>query len=181
MRRFMIILSLAAVLLHAAAPPAIAQGNIAITPVDRTMRAAKRANLRSGPGTTFDKVGVLETGQQVRVTGETGDWLRVRLPGGRTAFVYASLLAIVAPGRAVASPAAAVRTAAQVHRAVWEMHNMKRGETFDRDKGHSRGTAFAIGPRTFVTNVHVLLDAIKEAIPLRTRSWCRKAAPSSSG
>ena len=51
------------------------------------MRAAKRANVRGGPGTSLDNVGVLELGERVRVTGELGDWLRIRLSGGRTAFV----------------------------------------------------------------------------------------------
>ena len=68
-----------------------------ITPVDRIMRAAKRSNLRSGPGTDHEKVGLLEVGEQVRVTGEIGDWLRIKAPRSGTAFVYASLLARASP------------------------------------------------------------------------------------
>ena len=64
---------------------------VQITEVDRVMRAAKRSNVRSGPGTEHDKVGLLEVGDEVRVTGEAGDWLRIETPRGE-AFVHASLL-----------------------------------------------------------------------------------------
>ena len=73
-----------------------------IVPVGRTMQALKRANVRNGAGTQYDKVDVLEVGQQVRVTGEANDWLRVQLQNGRTAFVHAPLL-IDMPGRLVTS------------------------------------------------------------------------------
>ena len=63
-----------------------------ITPVDRIMRAAKRSNLRSGPGTDHEKVGLLEIGEEVQVTGEIEDWLRIKAPSGREAFVYTPLL-----------------------------------------------------------------------------------------
>ena len=67
-----------------------------IAEVDRAMRAAKRSNVRSGPGTEHDKVGLLEVGDEVRVTGEAGDWLRIETPDGE-AFVHASLLEQAGP------------------------------------------------------------------------------------
>ena len=63
-----------------------------VEPVDRVMQAVKRSNLRSGPGTTYGKVGLLDVGDEVRVTGEAGDWLRIEAPGGGEAFVHAPLL-----------------------------------------------------------------------------------------
>ena len=66
---------------------------------DRVMQAAKRSNLRSGPGIGHDKVGLLEVGDEVRVTGEVGDWLRIEAPGGGAAFIYGPLLAAAAPDR----------------------------------------------------------------------------------
>ena len=66
----------------------------------RTMQARTRVNVRSGPGTQHDKVGLLKAGQEVRVTGEVGDWLRIEGPQGGEAFVHASLL--VEPGRVAA-------------------------------------------------------------------------------
>ena len=60
--------------------------------VDRWMRARTRANLRSGPGTDHARVGLLEAGEEVLVTGEAGEWLRIRGTDGGTAFVHGSLL-----------------------------------------------------------------------------------------
>ena len=68
-----------------------------VAPADRVMQAAKRSNLRSGPGISHDKVGLLEVGDEVRVTGEVGDWLRIEAPGGGEAFIYGPLLAEAAP------------------------------------------------------------------------------------
>ena len=71
--------------------------------VDRDMWAAKRSNLRSGPGTEHGKVGLLEVGEKVRVTGEIErDWLQIEMAGGGKAFVYAPLLANAAPRTAPA-------------------------------------------------------------------------------
>ena len=53
------------------------------------MYAAKRSNVRSGPGTSYEKVGLLEIGERVRVTGKTGSWFQL---GPRDRYVYAPLL-----------------------------------------------------------------------------------------
>ena len=41
------------------------------------MRAAKRSNVRAGPGTSYAKVGLLEVGEEVRVIERTGDWFQL--------------------------------------------------------------------------------------------------------
>ena len=74
-----------------------------VEPADLTMWAAKRSNLRSGPGTDHAKVGLLEIGDEVQVTGEIGDWLRIEAPGGGDAFVWAPLLIEKAPKRVTAA------------------------------------------------------------------------------
>lgn len=71
-----------------------------VASADLTMWAAKRSNLRSGPGTDHAKVGLLEIGDEVQVTGEIGDWLRIQAPGGGDAFVWAPLLTEEGPQRA---------------------------------------------------------------------------------
>ena len=78
--------------------------------VDRMMRAAKRANVRSGPGTNYGKVGLLEAGQRVRVTGESREWLRIDAPTGGEGFVFRSLLRDDTPETAAArkTPAPAI-------------------------------------------------------------------------
>lgn len=156
---YAVLMALAGLLFQAAPAPVLAQGRggIVMIPVDRPMWAVKRANLRSGTGTQYDRVGLLEVGEKVRVTGDAGDWLRVERSDGRTAFVYTPLLADTSPGE-------------QAHRAIWAMHNVMPGETFGRRQDHNRGTAFAIGPRHFITNVHVLLGVLKrDNSPAATR------------
>ena len=76
-----------------------------VEPADRVMQAVKRSNLRSGPGTTHDKVGLLAVGDEVRVTGAVGDWLRIEAPAGGEAFVYGPLLAVAAPHRVTTTAA----------------------------------------------------------------------------
>ena len=77
-----------------------------VVPADRLMQARARTNVRSGPGTDHAKIGLLEAGREVRVTGEAGEWLRIEAPDGGAAFVHGSLLAAPAPqGR---DPAAAL-------------------------------------------------------------------------
>ena len=63
----------------------------------RTMWATKRSNVRQGPGVEYEKVGLLEIGEEVHVTGESGQWLRIQTVGGGDAFVYAPLLADAEP------------------------------------------------------------------------------------
>lgn len=66
------------------------------------------SNIRSGPGTNFNRVGSLIAGTTVTVTGRDGDWLRVLVNSRSIGFVAARLLA--APGTpeyrsALATPA----------------------------------------------------------------------------
>ena len=71
-------------------------------PAHLTMWAVKRSNIRGGPGTDHAKVGLLEIGDEVQVTGKIGDWLRIEAPGGGDAFVWAPLLTDDAPSRSSA-------------------------------------------------------------------------------
>lgn len=60
-----------------------------------------QANLRSGPGALYDRVGILLVGQRVPAKGRSpgGDWVLVEYPGvpGGTAWVYAPLVKIDPP------------------------------------------------------------------------------------
>ena len=66
-----------------------------VVPLDQEMTATKNANLRAGPGTSHDKLGLIVKDAVVKVTGRTedGEWYRVSIAGGRTGFVYGNLLA----------------------------------------------------------------------------------------
>ena len=79
----------------------------AVELADRTMWVLKRSNIRLGPGTDHAKVGLLEVGDAVQVTGEIGAWLRIAAPGGGEAFVYAPLLTEEAPAKVAAQAPAA--------------------------------------------------------------------------
>ncbi len=75
-------------------PPAAPTPGFTVTEMDETYYAVKRAHLRSGPGTEFDKVGRLSPGDEIEVTGkvEGKTWYRVAIASGVTAYVYAPLL-----------------------------------------------------------------------------------------
>ncbi|MCY4395717.1 MAG: SH3 domain-containing protein [Rhodospirillaceae bacterium] len=73
-------------------------GDPGVTPADRRMKARTQSNVRAGPGTGFRIVGSLRTGEDVHVTGEAGDWLRIEGTAG-TAFVHRSLLVQSQAGR----------------------------------------------------------------------------------
>ena len=152
--------------------------DVDVVAVDRLMRAVKGVNLRRGPGTHYDKVGLLQVGEVVWVTGEAAaDWLRIVTRSGRIAFVYAPLLTDVARRPATADDRGAVRSVAQAHRAVWNIHNVKAGETFGKRKDHARSTAFAIGPSNFITTVHGLLDLLERGNSLAATTLSQDGNP----
>ncbi len=62
----------------------------------RAMQVRTRSNVRSGPSMAHDRVGVLDTGTEVRVIGTSGDWAEIAMPGGGNGFIYGPLL--VDPG-----------------------------------------------------------------------------------
>ena len=80
-----------------AAKAAGESGEPAVAPVDRAMQARMRTGIRSGPGPGHARIGVLEAGREVQVTGEAGAWLRIEAPDGGAAFVHASRLVPPAP------------------------------------------------------------------------------------
>lgn len=52
-----------------------------------------KANLRYGPGTSFDVIAALERGDLVWVKGYTADWVQVETPSQHKGFIHSSLLA----------------------------------------------------------------------------------------
>jgi len=67
---------------------------IVVAELDMTMRATGRTNVRSGPGTEFERVAQIEADERVNVTGQVRDreWFRVALAGGGVGYVHGSLL-----------------------------------------------------------------------------------------
>ncbi len=63
------------------------------------MWAAKRSNVRAGPGTNYAKVGLLKVGDEVRVIERIGDWFKLQpKPSQPERYVYAPLLGQTKPG-----------------------------------------------------------------------------------
>ncbi len=50
-------------------------------------------NVRSGPGTDYDKIGVLKNGETVVILGRDGTWLRIEYEG-QTAWVYSKYVQV---------------------------------------------------------------------------------------
>lgn len=64
-----------------------------VEPADgRKMQTLRSANLRSGPGKDYERLGTLSPEVQVAVTGDAGDWFRIDTMSGDTGFVRVSLL-----------------------------------------------------------------------------------------
>ncbi|MDO4784850.1 MAG: SH3 domain-containing protein [Propionibacteriaceae bacterium] len=69
---------------------------VASPPADANQKVATATtwvNIRSGPGTSYSKLGILYEGQSVEVTGQRGNWAVVRY-NGSTAYIYSSYLSI---------------------------------------------------------------------------------------
>ena len=113
-----------------------------VAPADVTMWALKRSNLRGGPGTDHAKVGLLEVGDAVQVTGEIGNWLRIAAPGGGEAFVYGPLLTEKAPERVNDGNRAGARQSAK--QAVREAN--EQGCACHTGSGHAGTRRRLVGP-----------------------------------
>lgn len=56
--------------------------------------AVEVANLRSGPGTGYDRVGKLKQGQTVRLLGKNGEWYKVQTNGGQAGWLHSELVEV---------------------------------------------------------------------------------------
>ena len=68
----------------------------------------EQINVRSGPGTEYDKIGVLISGQEVPALGRSaqGLWIKIAYPGvpGGTAWVYSFLVSVPSGDVPIAAP-----------------------------------------------------------------------------
>ena len=121
--------------------------------VDRITQAAKRSNLRSGPGTGHDKVGLLEIDDRVQVTGEIRNWLWIKTPNGGEAFVYAPLLAI--PSSPVQNNAVQNSTQKLIFKRITYADGLRYEGQMREGKRHGRGAS--LGPMAIATRVTFLI------------------------
>ena len=78
------------------------------TTVNETVYATGAVNLRSGPGTTFDKIGSLATGDSATRTGigtgEAENWSRIKLESGEEVYISSNYLSLTRPPVQQAQP-----------------------------------------------------------------------------
>jgi hypothetical protein len=85
--------------------PTVAIPTVTGTPPSAIIRVNtdnEQINVRSGPNTNYDQIGILVAGQEIPALGRTpsGDWVQIAYPGvdGGVAWVYASLVTLIIGG-----------------------------------------------------------------------------------
>ena len=87
-----------------------------VTPQEPELAAEKRevlqlSNLRAGPGTSYDKVGLIEPGTEVTILASEGGWYRIVNPQGGEAYIAEFLLGPVGSGSRITTAPAPSETA----------------------------------------------------------------------
>ena len=118
--------------------PALAQADEVYKP-HKQMWAAKRANVRAGPSTSHEKVGLLEVGDRADVVARTGDWFKLYHRAGQLRrFVYAPLLSEVKPSASRPAVSQSAASTATVKTINYSDGDRYRGQ-IRNGKRHGRG------------------------------------------
>jgi hypothetical protein len=90
---------------RATASPLAQEATVTSTPTGPTILVPDQVNVRLGPSTDFDQVGVLNSGQGAPAIGRSpgGDWIMISYPGvqGNVAWVYSAYVTLINLGSAV--------------------------------------------------------------------------------
>ena len=82
-----------------AASPLAQEATVTSTPTGPKILVPDQVNVRLGPGTDYDQVGVLNSGQEAPAIGRSpgGDWIMITYAGvsGNVAWVYSPLVTLV--------------------------------------------------------------------------------------
>ena len=83
-------------------PPTVSIPTVTGTPTGPQIVVPDQVNVRTGPSTEYELVGVLIAGQQASAIGRSvgGDWIQIHYPGvpGNTAWVYSPFVVLDPPG-----------------------------------------------------------------------------------
>lgn len=83
-------------------PPTVSIPTVTGTPLGPMIVVPDQVNVRSGPGTEYELIGVLIAGQQAPALGRSfgGDWIQILYPGvpGNVAWVYSPFVVLDPPG-----------------------------------------------------------------------------------
>ena len=82
-----------------AASPLLQEATVTSTPAGPKILVPEQVNVRLGPGTDYEQVGVLNSGQEAPAIGRSpgGDWIMINYPGvpGDVAWVYSPLVTLL--------------------------------------------------------------------------------------
>jgi hypothetical protein len=88
-----------------AASPLAQEATVTSTPSGPKVLVPDQVNVRLGPSTDYDQVGVLNSGQEAPAIGRSpgGDWIMISYPGvpGNVAWVYSAYVTLINLGSAV--------------------------------------------------------------------------------
>lgn len=93
------------------------------------------ANLRSGPGTSYQRLAKLREGQSVRLLGRSGEWLKVQTSDGTTGWMHSELVNVSAQATrsltVVNAPAAATSSNLRLGTTTDNKVNLRGGPSTD--------------------------------------------------
>ncbi|WP_029215535.1 SH3 domain-containing protein [Kallotenue papyrolyticum] len=89
------------------------------------------ANLRSGPGTSYERIGKLRQGQTVKLLGRNGDWFKVETSSGQTGWIHSELVSasqqVIGSLTTIEVPAASTTSRIIVGATTEENVNLRSG------------------------------------------------------
>ena len=137
-----ILVCLAALLVTMSVPPATAQNYKydAQWQTPKVMYTTKRSNVRTGPGTSYGKVGLLEVGEQVLVSAKTGNWFKLEPKAEQEErFVYAPLLTTERPELGTGSTKSASASSGLTVKTITYSNGDRYHGQIRNGKRHGRG------------------------------------------
>ena len=74
---------------------------VSVLSADTVTVTLSSANIRSGPGTSYDPIGTVSRGERFPVLSTQQGWYQIRLDDGRAGWIYESIVTVQSSGRAV--------------------------------------------------------------------------------
>jgi TPR repeat protein len=73
--------------------------SVAVDAQARRYITSVRVSYRMGPGVEYQRLGVISAGRELQLEAVTGEWLRVRLPDGSTAYIHGAYAQPMTPAK----------------------------------------------------------------------------------
>lgn len=144
-----------------------------VNATSKSLFASSNVNVRGGPGTLYDKIGQLKSGEKVEVTGavDGNDWLQI-IYGGRKGYVHSKFLGSTPPQKAedTSSILGSYDSRQPTHSMTcwtgqtgWKKYEVKGEDIFvDNNKAgriaEKKGNVFATKFDSFIGPITLILD-----------------------